>query len=179
VLNVPARWRFRFDDEEVSLRDLSWEQAVRVFRDAEAGDLAAEADGECASLEFDAAHAAVLYMGRDGGILRPYFPHRPAPAQELGPLFCSGCGIRVGPQEEYLARFLLSREDGLRLFAAVLGGPPLPAGLPDPHPGQPVLPGLEEAAAELIAGRVLEWRPLPSADCEHAEQAAAADRPRD
>jgi hypothetical protein len=161
VQEVPERWRFSFDDDEVSLRDLTWPQAVQLFRDSEAGDLSGRSDGECVSLEFNPTHAAVLCMGREGAILRPYFPRRPASAQDLGPFFCGSCGIRLGDQEEYLARFLLSRADGFRLFAAVLVGLTLPGELPDPHPGQPVLPGFEEAAAELAAGRALEWRRLP------------------
>ena len=175
---VPERWRFSFDDEAVSLRDLSWPHAVRVFHDAKAGYLAGQSDGECVDLEFNAAHAAVLYLGRDRVILRPFFSRRPAAAQDLGPFFCRGCGVRVGSQGEYLARFLLSRADGFRLFAAVLAGRPLPAELPDPHPGQPLLPGFEEVAAELASGRALEWRPLPAGEAKHAEPSAAADRGR-
>jgi hypothetical protein len=161
VVSVPERWRFSFDDEEVSLRNLSWSEAVRVFRDTEAGNLTGQADGECISLEFNATHAAVLYMGRDGVILRPYFPHRPPAAQDLGPFFCGGCGIRVGDQADYLARFLVSRGDGLRLFTAALVGPTLPLEIPNPDQGQPALPGFEEMAAGLAAGRGLEWQPLP------------------
>jgi hypothetical protein len=180
VTEVPERWRFSFNDDEVSLRDLTWSQAVHLFREAGAGDLNGQSEGECVSLEFNATHAAVLYMGRDGVILRPYFPRRPAAAQDLGPFFCGffcgSCGIRLGDQDEFLARFLLSRAEGFRLFAAVLGGTSLPSALPDPHPGQPVLPGLEEAVAELAAGRVLEWRPLPSGEARHDEQALAPER---
>lgn len=171
---VPERWRFSFDDDKASLRDLAWHQAVQVFWNADSGLLAGQADGECVSVEFNEAHAAVLYMGRDGAILRPYFPRCPANAQHLGPFFCGCCGIRVGNQEEYLARFLLSRADGLRLFATVLIGPSLPAELPDSHPGQPVLPGCEEVVAELAVDRVLEWRPLPSGEAKHGERGAAA-----
>jgi hypothetical protein len=174
VHDVPERWRFRFDDEDVSLDALSWPQAVRVFHDAAVGELSGQADDECVSLEFDATHAAVLYMGRGGVILRPYFPNRPAATQDLGPFFCGACGIRLGPKNEYLARFV-GREDGFRLFRAVLIGPCLPSQLPDPHPGQPFLPGFE-AAAELAAERVLEWRPLPSRECKHSGPGAALDR---
>jgi hypothetical protein len=159
--DVTGRWRYCFHDDFVSLRDLSRPEAVEVFRDAEDGELAADVDGEGATLEFNAAHAAVIYMGRDRLLLRPYFPLRPAAAQDLGPFFCRSCGIRQGDRDEYLSRFLLTRTDGLRLFAAVLAGPPLPSELPDPHPGQRVLPGFEEAAAEMAARRALEWRPLP------------------
>ena len=165
---VPERWRFSFDDKMVSLRELSWPQAVQVFRDTLAGDLAGQSNGECVSLEFNARHAAVLYMGRDGVILRPYFPQRPSASQDLGPFFCRCCGIQLGNKEEYLARFLLSRADGFRLFEAVLAGSSLPSELPDPHPHQPVLPGFEEVAAELAIGRTLEWRPIPSGAATHA-----------
>jgi hypothetical protein len=161
VQKVPERWRFSFDDDEVSRRDLTWPQAAQVFHDSESGALAGQSDGECVSLEFNATHAAVLYVGRDRVILRPYFPRSPAGAQDLGPFFCRSCGLRLGDQDEYLARFLLGRADGFRLFAAALAGPPLPVELPDPHPGQQVLPGFEEVAAELAAGRALEWWPLP------------------
>jgi hypothetical protein len=164
--SVPERWQFRFDDDEVSLRDLSWPQAERVFFGATSGDLAGEADGECVSLEFNAIHAAVLYMGRDWVTLRPYFPHRPSAAQDLGPFFCE-VGLRRGPQDEYL-RCFVGREDGFRLFKAVLIGPSLPSELPDPYPGQPFFPGFEEVAAELACGRRLEWRPLGSSKHKHS-----------
>jgi hypothetical protein len=162
VQQVPKRWRFSFDDDEVSLRDLSWPQAVHVVRVAEAGDLAGQSDDVCVSLEFNTASAAVTYMGRDGVILRPYFPRRPAIAQDLRPFFCGSCGVRLGNHEEYLMRFLLNRDDGLRLFVALLVGPSLPAALPEPYPSQPMLPGFEQVAAQLAAERILEWRPIPS-----------------
>jgi hypothetical protein len=173
VQAIPERWRFNFDDDEVSLRDLSWPQAVEVFRDAEAGELVGQSDGECVTLEFNAVHAAVLCMGRDRVILRPYFPRRPADIQDLEPFVCSCCGIRLGDQDEYLARFLLSRADGFRLFAEVLASSSLPSELSDPHPGQPVLPGFEEAVAEMVAGRALQWCPLPEGKSKHAEAASA------
>jgi hypothetical protein len=169
VQAVPERWRFSFSDDEVSLRDLSWDRAAELFREAEAGDLAGVSDGECVSLEFNATHAAVLYMGRDRVTLRPYIPRQSAAAQDLGPFFCRSCGIRVGDQDEYLSRFLLSRADGFRLFAAVLAGSPLPTELPDPYPGQRVLPGCEEAVADWASGWTLEWRPLRSGEAKHTE----------
>jgi hypothetical protein len=175
---VPERWRFSFDNDAVSLYGLSWREAVQVFRDTEAGDLAAQSNGECISLEFNAAHAAVLYMGQDRIILRPYFVNEPAAAQDLGPFFCRCCGIQLGHGDEYLARFLLSRTEGMRLFAAVLAGPSLPAELPQPQPSGPWLPGFEEAFAVRAVGRALEWRPLPSRENERAERGATADRTR-
>ena len=129
---IPDRWRFRFDSEAASLRDLPWAEAMRVFGGSASGDFTAETEGECVSLEFNDVYAAVLYMGRDGVVLRPYFLHRPAADQDLQPFFCGGCGIRVGDRDEYLARFV-SREDGFRLFVAVLANAALPTELPDPH----------------------------------------------
>lgn len=165
--SIPDRWRFSLDTEDVSLRDLSWPEAIEAARATATGDLAAQSDGECVQLEFNASHAAVLYMGRDGVILRPYFPNRSAESQDLTPFFCGSCGIRVGAQDEYLARFF-DREDGFRLFAEVLRGPSLPTELPKPEPRQPALSGFAEAAAKLAASRVLEWRPLPNEECQHA-----------
>jgi hypothetical protein len=155
--SILNRWRFGLDTEEVSLHDLSWQEAVDLARATSAGDLTAQSDGEFAKLEFNATHAAVLYMGRDGVILRPYFPNRSAADQNLSRFFCGGCGIRVGSQDEYLARFF-DREHGFRLFAAVVGSPSLPTEMPDISLGQLVLPGFADVVA---AASVLEWRPLP------------------
>jgi len=171
---IPDRWRFRFDSEAASLRDLPWAEAMRVFSDSASGDLTAETEGECVSLEFNDAHAAVLYMGRDGVVLRPYFLDRPAADQALEPFFCGGCGIRVGDRDEYLARFV-SREDGFRLFVAVLADTALPTELPDPSPGQPMLPSFEPPVTKPKVGRSLEWRPLPSGEYNHAEQSQAGE----
>jgi hypothetical protein len=160
MLQVPGRWRFTFDDDERRLHDLAWPEAVQTFHNAKEGELAAESDGECVSLEFNTANAAMLYLTRDGRTLRPYFPRQPASAQDLEPFF-DDCGLRTGDQAAYLARFLLSRADGFGLFTAVLAGPPLPSALPDPQPDQPWLPGFEGEAAEWTGQRILEWRPLP------------------
>jgi hypothetical protein len=167
--SVPERWRFSLDSEEISIRELSWTGAVKAAREAEQGDLAAQSDGECVPCEFNATHAAVLYMGRDGVILRPYLPDRPAAAQDLTPSFCGGCGIQLGPKEEYLARFF-DRETGFRLFEAVLCGPPLPDSVPESQPNQPMLPGFEPPPK-----RPVEWRPLPHEEGRHAESGTASD----
>ncbi len=159
---ILVQWRFSFDDEQTSLRNLSWSQAVQVFRDTTAGELTAQSDGNCVSVEFNANHAAVLYMGRDGVILRPYFPLRSAGTQDLAPFFCGGCGVRVGDRQEYLTRFLLTRADGFRLFTAVLVDAALPTKLPEAEPRQPLLPGLEEMAGTAAIERMLVWQPLPS-----------------
>ncbi|HEY7312102.1 MAG TPA: hypothetical protein VH643_22245 [Gemmataceae bacterium] len=167
--SVPERWRFSLDNEEISLRKVSWADAVKAARETEQGDLAAQSDGECVQCEFNATHAAVLYMGRDGVILRPYLPDRPPAAQDLTPFFCGGCGIQLGPQEEYLARFF-DRETGFRLFEAVLCGPPLPDSMPESQPDQPLLPGFEPPPQ-----RPLEWRPLPHDECRRSEPDTAPD----
>ena len=100
---------------------------------------------------------------RDEVILRPYLPDRPAAAQDLTPFFCGGCGIQLGPKDEYLACFF-DRETGFRLFEAVLCGPSLPVTLPESLDDQPMVPGFEPVAPSSIV-----WRPLPNAECGHAE----------
>src|SRR5260370_41861525 len=97
---VHERWRFSLDNEEMSLRELSWADALEAAHETRQGDLAAQSDGECVQCEFNATHAAVLYMGRDGVILRPYLPGRPEAAQDLSPFFCGGRGIPAGPPQE-------------------------------------------------------------------------------
>lgn len=164
---VPDRWRFSLDSEDVSLRDLSWPEARRMARANETGDLAAQSDGECVQLEFNATHAAVLYMGRDGIIRWPYRPNSPTDAQDITPYFCKCCGIRIGSQDGYLARFF-ERADGFRLFEAVLRGPTLPAELPRRNADQPVIDRFEVAVDEWAITRVLEWRPLPSGAGRHS-----------
>jgi hypothetical protein len=158
---IPDRWRFSLDTEEESFRELTWTEAVRMVRTTQAGHLDAQASGECVIFEFNTTHAAMLYMGRDGMILQPYFPHRPESAQEFTPSICSGCGVGIGSQDDYLSGYF-RREDGLRLLAAVLRGPTLPRELPDPHPDRPLLPGFEE----MSVGRELEWRALPSGSAQ-------------
>lgn len=152
--SVSERRRFSFNDDEASFFDLSWPDAARVRRDAEAGDLAGKADGESMSPEFDRDHNALLVIGRDGVILRPRLPSRPAADQDMGPFFWCGCGIQVGDQAECLSRFV-SRAVGSRLFAAVLLGPGLPW-----FKGPPL---------------AVERRPLPSGERIHAEPDAAPD----
>jgi len=153
-MEIPDRWRFSLDNDEISRREMSWADALRIARQVDYGELAAQSDGECVQCEFNATHAAVLYMGRDEVILRPYLPERPAAAQDLTPFFCGGCGIQLGPKDEYLACFF-DRETGFRLFEAVLRGTSLPAALPDLQVDQPMLLGFEPAP------RFIEWRPLP------------------
>lgn len=167
--DVPGCWRFTFDDGNVTLRDLDWPGAERAFRDFARGDLYGEAGDEHVSIEFNADHAAVLYLRSGEATLRPYFPHRSAESQDLSPFFCDCCGIRLGDADEYLSRFL-GRQDGFRLFEALLHGPGLPDRLPSPQEGLPMLPGFEEGDGEVGRSmeRLLEWRPLPNEDDGHA-----------
>lgn len=164
--SVPERWRFLFDGPEESHADLTWPEAVRVVRASSRGELFAQTDHACVSLEFNPTQAAVVYMGRDRITQRPYILCRPAESQDLRPSFCGGCGLLIGDRDEYLSRFL-GREDGIRLFEAVLVGPGLPSSLPVPAENQPVLPGLEGAVAERSLERSLEWRPLAYEEREH------------
>ena len=146
---VPDHWRLNLSSEQVGFGDLSWDEALKEAAAIEFGDLAAQSEGECVQCEFDGKHAAVLYMGRDGVILRPYFPGRPPEAQDLTPYFCKCCGILLGPMDEYLARFF-ERAEGFLLFERVLCGPSLPTAWP------------ESDSAKVRADSVLEWRPLPN-----------------
>ncbi len=134
-----------------------------MFRASERGELAAQSEGEEVSFEFNSTHAAIFYVGRDNITLRPYFLSRPAESQDLGPFSCGECGVQLGDQDEYLSRFV-SRENGFRLFEAVLAGRGLPDELPDSRDGQPMLPGFGEAMAERSIERSLEWRPLTSGE---------------
>lgn len=165
---VPESWRFHFAGDTVTLRDLDWPGAVRAFRDFARGDLYAEAGDEQVSLEFNAEHAAVLYMRAGEAVLRPYFPHRSAESQDLSPFFCDCCGVQIGDPDEYLSRFL-GRQDGFRLFEALLHGPGLPDRLPLPRGGHPRLPGFEEDDGDgRSIERHLEWKPIPKGDDDHA-----------
>lgn len=160
--SIPGRWRFHFvgdlDGYEGSLSDLSWPEVVLVLRAAEWGDLDAQSDDEWVTLAFNATHAAVLYTGRDRITLRPYLASRPVGCQDVSPFFEDG-GIIRGHRDQYLARSF-GREDGFRLFAAVLAAPTLPADLPDPHAGQPALTSLDDVVAARAVSRSIEWRPL-------------------
>ena len=144
------RWRFNLESDEESFAGLSVHEAFECAAEIENGTLSALADGECVQCEFNATHASVLFMGRDRVILRPFFPARPAEAQDLAPFYCSCCGILEGPMDEYLARFF-DRQDGLLLFRRVLMGPSLPRVWP------------ETDAAEIHTNTALEWIPLPRA----------------
>jgi hypothetical protein len=129
---------------------------MRVARETEQGDLFAKSNGECVSCEFNLTHAVVWYMDRGGVIFYPYLPDWPTVMQDFAPFFCDGCGIRLGSNEAFLARFF-DRETGFRLFEAVLCGPPLPDSMPAMRPDQPLFPGFERSPP-----RPLEWRPLPA-----------------
>ena len=139
-------WQLTLDLPEESLYPATWEEAVRWARTAEDGALSAEGqNGDWAELEFTAHHAEVWYLGTDQLLRRPYFPHRtvgdPSGAD-------SSPVSRSGP---------LTREEGFRLFGTLLRGGGLPAAVPDDRPGQPLLPGMGELAAEAARSRALTW----------------------
>ncbi len=89
---ISERWSFGLDNEKISLRDISWSDALPAARETEQGVLAAQSDGECVQCEFNATHAAVLYMGRDEVIYWPYLPDRSAAEQDLTPFFAADAG---------------------------------------------------------------------------------------
>jgi hypothetical protein len=153
---VSRRWRLTLDLEDASLEPASWADAARWAREAGCGTLSAEGeDGDWAELEFNGTHAAVWFMGSDRVLRRPYFPHRPASDQDIGPFFRGG--VRVDSHDEYLGRFM-ARDEGFRLFAELLGGGRLPAAVPEDRADQPLLPGMGEVAARRAESRVVEWR---------------------
>lgn len=156
--SISNRWRFSLDTENVSLKNLSWQEAEIAARTSTSGDLAAQTEDVCVSLEFNSTHAAVLYMGPDKIILRPYLPQRTPESQDLGPFFCKCCGVLLGPQEEYLARFL-TRAEGFQLFLSILQNQSLPTSLPSAES--------EETEFGLAADQILVWRPIPVGEGQH------------
>ena len=119
------QWRFRVDNEDVGLCDLTLSEALDAASRCDEGTVAGERGSECVQLEFNCSHAAVLYMGPNKKILRPYFPNRTDESQDISPYFCKCCGIQVGPQDEYLSKFF-SRDRGVQLLTAVIEAPELP-----------------------------------------------------
>jgi hypothetical protein len=168
VNDIPAKWRLSFDNSEISGRDLSWADSLQLFSSSDSGELSAQAEGKCVSLEFNSQHAAVLYLGNDGVILRPYFSSRSYAEQDVSEFFCKCCGVQLGDIDEYLSRFLLSRSQGMELFKTVLATSSLPRQLPDTETGQSQLPGFDEFVKERSSERELEWRPLPPGELSHA-----------
>jgi len=146
-----GQWRFRADNDDVDLRDLTLSEVLAVASQWEEGAVAAERGGECVQLEFNSSHAAVLYMGPDKTILRPFFPGRSAESQDISPYFCRCCGIHLGPQDEYLSKFV-SRDRGVQLFVAVIESSELPT----------VLPGVPIGADSAV-----RWTPLPAPSGDH------------
>jgi hypothetical protein len=146
-----SKWRFRVDNETVGLRNLTLSEALDAASRCEEGTVAGERGGACVQLEFDSSHAAVLYMGPDKQILRPYFPNRPAESQDISPYFCKCCGVQLGPKDEYLSKFF-SRDHGVELFVAIVKGPELPKLFPG-------MPAGEDAA--------VQWIPLPTPSGDH------------
>jgi hypothetical protein len=141
-------WRFRVDGEDISRKDLTLPEALEVAAGCEKGTVAAQRTGHCVQLEFNNTHAAVLYMGADKVILRPYIPSRSHQSQDVTPFFCNGCGILIGSLDEYLTRFF-NRDAGIRLFVSVVSNVELPAHFP----GTPAEPESE-----------IQWIPLTKPD---------------
>jgi hypothetical protein len=160
-MSIPTsvQWSYSLDLEDVSLNPSDAETALRLAREAVSGTLGATGKGgDCVEMQFDFAHALVLYMTADGSTLRPHFPHRKETGQGIEEFFCACCGVQLGDESEMLSR-CMSREEGFRLCREILHGR-LPDSLPQPHPGQPYLPGLEAFAIEEGRCRRLEWPPL-------------------
>jgi len=124
---IPKRWSFSLTSEEFNSVDLSWPDVLKETARLKSGEVAASSDAASAQLEFNATHAAVLFMQRGGDILRPYFPGRPAEGQDITAFYCDCCGDLLGPRDEYLARFM-ERAEGFRLFEAMLREVELPRG---------------------------------------------------
>jgi hypothetical protein len=164
AMSVSRQWYFTLDFEDApgdfdTLYFSTLAEALQQAQTAVVGSLAAKGEnGDWAALEFDATHAVVWYMGRDRLLRRPYFPHRPAADQVLG---------ERDPRDDVLLGLCsyderlphhLTRAEGVRLFAALLRGGTLPAEVPSLHPGQLLLPGMEDFDAGLAAWRAVEWR---------------------
>lgn len=154
-----SRWTLSLHLEDVSLKPSSEEEALRLARAAEGGTLSAAGEGgDCVEMQFDAAHALVLYMAAAGPILRPHFPNRKDSGQGVEEFFCECCGVQLGDRAELLGR-CTSREEGFRLCRDIVRGQ-LPETVPEANPEQPRLPGMGEFAEDEAKWRRIEWLPL-------------------
>jgi hypothetical protein len=155
---VSRPWRFTLDVLQECFQFLTWEDVVEAARDVEPGTITSVGEeGDCVALEFNGINAAVSYLSVEGVTLRPYFPHRPAPAQSITEFFCNCCGARLGSRDEFLRRGL-PRGEGFRLCHEIVRSGSLSALVPEESPDQPMLPGMEQWAAELAERRMVEWR---------------------
>jgi hypothetical protein len=153
-----SRWTVTLDLEDVSLKPWSEDEALSLAREAESGTLDATGEGgDYVELQFNAAHALVLYMTAGGTDLRPHFPNRKESGEGVEEFFCECCGVQLGDQAELLRR-CMSREEGFRVCREILRGR-LPEKVPAAQPEQLYLP-LAEFAEAADAWSCVEWLPL-------------------
>jgi hypothetical protein len=144
---ISTRWEIVLDLEEGSVSPSSWEAALDRARSSSSGVLSGAGEGgDWIELEFNFSRAAVWYRTAGEKMLRPYFPHRHESEQQV--------------EEEELLRGGMSREEGFRLFRAIMQSGQLPAAIPEERLNQPCLPGLEAFEEQETRRRVIEWRPL-------------------
>lgn len=160
-MHYPVVWRFHFVGDEESFDNLTWPEAKRVCKHAEDGELIATGGGMQIYLEFNTSHVVLDLKLPDNVWLRPYFPHRPGVDQDLAPFFRAYCGTWIHDRDEYLARGM-EREEGFRLFVAVLVGPSLPSRVPERYCHQPLLPELVDYAPVLADYHAVQWLTVPT-----------------
>src|SRR5947207_15193684 len=101
-----SRWPVvTLDLNDVSVKPSSEDEALRLAREAESGTLGATGEaGDCLEMQFDGAHALLLYMAADQKILRPHFPHRQETGEGVEQFFCACCGVQLGDRTEMFRR---------------------------------------------------------------------------
>ena len=143
---ISTRWEIVLDLEEGCVSPSSWEAALERARSSSSGVLSGAGEGgDWIELEFNATRAAVWYRTAGEKMLRPYFPHRHESEQQV--------------EEEELLQGGMSREEGFRLFRAIVQSGQLLATIPEEQADQPCLPGLEALGEQAARRRVVEWRP--------------------
>ena len=154
-----SRWTVTLDLEHETLKLSSEDEALRIARAAETGTLSAPGEfGDCIEVQFDAAHAMVLYMAAGGPILRPHFPNRKETGHGVEEFFCECCGVQLGPRAEML-RCCMGREEAFRLCREIFRGL-LPDAIPEASEPPPWLPGMGEFAKAEEEARTVQWVPL-------------------
>ncbi len=135
-------------------------EALSVARRLDHGVLNASAsDGRSLQLRFDEARSFVLYMGADGVTLWPHFPARSDVRSQIQAMFCPCCGILLRCWDDLLP-LGMRRDEGFRLYEAIIASGQLPSAVPEPSSDQPLLPGMESIAEWETKGRVIEWHRL-------------------
>ena len=101
-----SRWLVvTLDLEDSSLELSSEDEALHIAREEESGTIGATGEtGDCVEMQFDRAHALVLYMAADQTILRPQFLHREVSGEGVEEFFCECCGVQLGNKTEMLSR---------------------------------------------------------------------------